>query len=72
MGEILLSHPLVILYLLYVVGLALVAFWPDTRRPRRRKGPELWGALGAQRRPCLGSRLTPPTTLREPRKEENL
>ena len=74
MGEMLLSHPLVILYLLYVVGLILVAFWPGTPPPpRRREGTEPWGTLGARRRPCLGSRPTPPpATLRKPRKEEKL
>ena len=32
MSEILVSHPLIIVYLVYVLGVLLAAFWPDTPR----------------------------------------
>jgi hypothetical protein len=38
MREILLAHPLIFLYLLYVVGVLLAAFWP--------KAPGLTGDEG--------------------------
>jgi hypothetical protein len=37
MSEILVSHPLIILYLVYVLGVLLAAFWPDLRRPTREE-----------------------------------
>ena len=70
MGEILLTHPLIVLHLFYVLCLLPVLLWPDTPRPPRRQGTEPWGAFGAQRRVCLGSLLLrPPTTLPNARKE---
>jgi hypothetical protein len=72
MADILLSHPLAILYAVYVAGLVLVAFWPDTP-PHRRRAPRPWGAHGAPGRPCLGLRLSRrPTMLRKPRKGKPL
>lgn len=35
MIEILVSHPLIIVYLVYVLGVLLAAFWPDLSRPTR-------------------------------------
>ena len=74
MGEILLTHPLVVLYLFYLACLFPVLLWPDTpRAPRRLKGTEPWEAFGAQGRLWLGSRLLrPPTTLPNVRKEGKL
>ena len=74
MAEILLSHPLVTLYGLYVISLLVAALWSETRRPtRRQEGTEPLGALGARDFPCPGSCITPPTTMPHfPSKEEKL
>jgi hypothetical protein len=48
MDDILLSNPLVILHVLYVVILLPVVLWPETPAPPRRKeGTKPAGALGA-------------------------
>jgi hypothetical protein len=63
MGEILITHPLVILYLFYVVCMLPVLLWPDTPQPRQPNRTNSWGAFGTEGRPALGSRRTrPPTT----------
>jgi hypothetical protein len=35
MIEILVSHPLIIVYLVYVLGVLVAALWPDVPRPTR-------------------------------------
>jgi hypothetical protein len=60
MLEVVLTQPLVILYLFYVLCLLPVLLWPDTPPPRRAKVIEAWAAFGNQGRPSLGVRLTPP------------
>ena len=72
MGEILLTHPLIVLYLFYVLCLLPVLLWPDTPRPPRRlKGAEPWGAFGPPDRICLGPHfMRPPTTFPNIRKEQ--
>jgi hypothetical protein len=55
MGEILLFHPLVILYVLYLLGALLAVNWPDTPKPPARKGSGPQGAgennAGLEKRP---------------------
>jgi hypothetical protein len=72
MGEILLTHPLVILHVLYVVILLPVAIWSDTPEPTGRKATTAPAeALGARGCSCPGTRLRlPATTAYHPRKEE--
>jgi hypothetical protein len=64
MGEILITHPLVILYLFYVFCMLPVLLWPDTP-PRQFKPTQSWGAFGTEGRPGLGTRSTPPTTTKK-------
>jgi len=37
MSEILVTHPLTILYFVYVLGVLLATFWPDLTRPTREE-----------------------------------
>jgi hypothetical protein len=60
MGEILITHPLVILYLFYVCCMLPVLLWPYSP-PRRSRPTQSWGTFGTEGRPGLGTRPTPPS-----------
>jgi hypothetical protein len=72
MGQILVTHPLIILYLFYVLCMLPVLLWPDIPQPPRQvKGDEPRGACGTQGRIGFGSRLRrPPTTPTNLRQEK--
>jgi hypothetical protein len=58
MEEILLSNPLIILHVLYVVILLPVVLWSNSPEPPRRKErTEPGGALGTRNWSCPGSRF---------------
>jgi hypothetical protein len=64
MAEILLFHPLIILYVIYVVGLLLAAIWSDALGPPRRpEDTEPGEALGARGLSCPGSHFRPRVTI---------
>jgi hypothetical protein len=74
MTEILLSNPLVILHVLYVVVLLPVVLWSDNPEPPRREGrAEPAGGLGARNLSCPGSRFRQSvTTAYHPREQAKL